>query len=143
MSKRFNFLRKNIFLWSTPFIVIIGVFNMNKVLDINIHDTYYIINQLDFFLGISIVFLSLGFVYFILEKLGFKFSKIMTIIQFILLLLPIINYFLILGNSLDRFYTVTSYPNPSIVTTIIIIFISFLVFITNLIIGFKNRTKLY
>jgi heme/copper-type cytochrome/quinol oxidase subunit 1 len=54
-----------IFLRTIPIIMIIGLLSEDAILDINVHDTYYVIGYLHLAILISIVFGIIGCVYWI------------------------------------------------------------------------------
>ena len=63
------------FLLSIPIIMLIGVLSGDTVLDINVHDTYYVIAYLHFAILISILFGIIGMGYWIMQKANRKLSK--------------------------------------------------------------------
>ncbi len=73
-----NKLIKNphlIFFISIPKIIIIGILSRDNVFDINVHDSYFVMNYLDFSIMISILFAIIGFGYWIMQKVDRKLSK--------------------------------------------------------------------
>lgn len=64
-----------IFLLAIPIIVLIGILSGDAVLDINVHDTYFIIAYLHFATLISIIFGIIGIGYWIMQKADRKLSK--------------------------------------------------------------------
>ena len=64
-----------IFLLAIPIIILIGILSENAMLDINVHDTYYVIAYLDFAILISILFGIIGIGYWIMQKTDKKLSK--------------------------------------------------------------------
>ena len=64
-----------IFLLAIPIIMLIGILSGDAVLDINIHDTYFVITHLHFEILISILFGIIGIGYWIMLKTGRKLSK--------------------------------------------------------------------
>ncbi len=73
-----NKLIKNphlIFFISIPKIIIIGILSRDNVFDINVRDSYFVMNYLDFSIMISILFAIIGFGYWIMQKVDRKLSK--------------------------------------------------------------------
>ncbi|NQY31447.1 MAG: cbb3-type cytochrome c oxidase subunit I [Flavobacteriaceae bacterium] len=64
-----------IFLLSIPIIMLIGILSGDAMLDINVHDTYYVIAYLHLAILISVLFGIIGIGYWIMRKLGRKLSK--------------------------------------------------------------------
>ena len=64
-----------IFLLAIPMIMLIGILSEDAVLDINVHDTYYVIAYLHLSILISILFGIFGIVYWIMLKADRKLSK--------------------------------------------------------------------
>ncbi|HMB63212.1 MAG TPA: cbb3-type cytochrome c oxidase subunit I [Eudoraea sp.] len=64
-----------IFLLSIPIIMLIGILSGNAVLDLNIHDTHYVIAYLHFATLIAILFGIIGVGYWIMQKTDRKLSR--------------------------------------------------------------------
>ena len=64
-----------IFLLSIPIIMLIGILSEDAVLDINVHDTYYVIAYLHLAILISILFGIFGIGYWIMLKADRKTIK--------------------------------------------------------------------
>ncbi len=64
-----------IFLLAIPIIMLIGILNGDAVLDINVHDTYYVISHFHIATLISILFGIIGIGYWIMNKANRKLSK--------------------------------------------------------------------
>lgn len=64
-----------IFWLSIPVIILIGILNIGKTFDVNIDDTYYIIDFRFITHLISIVFLIIGFGYWIMQKSNRRLSR--------------------------------------------------------------------
>ena len=64
-----------IFLLAIPIILLFGILNADNVLDINIHDTYFVILYIHFAILISILFGLMGIGYWIMQKSNRKLSK--------------------------------------------------------------------
>jgi len=67
-----------IFLLAIPVIMLIGTLSGDAVLDINVHDTYYVIAYLHLAILISILFGIIGIGYWIMLKAGRKLSKLLN-----------------------------------------------------------------
>ncbi|WP_460219343.1 cbb3-type cytochrome c oxidase subunit I [Psychroserpens sp. MEBiC05023] len=64
-----------IFLIAIPIIILIGILSGDAVLDINVHDTYYVIAYFHLATLISILFGVIGIGYWIMQKADRKLSK--------------------------------------------------------------------
>ena len=64
-----------IFLLAIPIIILIGILSGESVLDINVHDTYYVIAYFHLAMLISILFGIIGIGYWIMQKANRKLSK--------------------------------------------------------------------
>ncbi|WP_024770899.1 cbb3-type cytochrome c oxidase subunit I [Aquimarina macrocephali] len=85
-----------IFLLTIPIIMLIGFLSRGAVLDINIHDTYYIIDYFYLATLISILFGIIGLGYWIMQKVNRKLSKWLNWAHIVLtfggvILVPILN----------------------------------------------------
>lgn len=72
-----------IFLTAIPIVILMGVLSKDAVLDINIHDTYYIIEHLFIAILISILFGIMAFGYWIMQKTNRSLSKWLNAIHVI------------------------------------------------------------
>ena len=70
-----------IFLIAIPIIMLIGILSGDAVLDINVHDTYYIIAYLHFATLISVLFGIIGIGYWFMLKANRKLSKWLNLIH--------------------------------------------------------------
>ena len=75
-----------IFLVSIPIIMLMGIFNKATVLDINISDTYYVIDYLYLTILISMLFGLIGIGYWIMQKTNRKLSNRLNWIHTVLTL---------------------------------------------------------
>lgn len=73
-----------IFLLSIPIVLLIGIFNEESTLTINVHDTYFIIAYLHVAILISILFSILGFGYWLMNKAQYKLNKGLNLAHIIL-----------------------------------------------------------
>jgi heme/copper-type cytochrome/quinol oxidase subunit 1 len=73
-----EYIQKNpyfIFLTLIVIFLAIGFLNAEETLDINIHDTYYVISYLHFAVLLSVIYTFLAILYFALIKLNFPLIK--------------------------------------------------------------------
>ena len=70
-----------IFLFSIPIIILFGILNRNEILDINVHDTYFVFSPIDLTILISILFGIIGIGYWIMLKANRKLSKWLNLIH--------------------------------------------------------------
>lgn len=133
-------------------IVIIGLIKNiseeNDVLDINIHDTYFVISNFDLTLFLSFSYFLNGFGYWIVQKkLKRNLVKSLTYIHSLILIGGFVSYWLVLGYS--KLFLESPFPlfdNQQIINQTLVIIASSIVLIgipiycINLIIGiFKKR----
>ena len=64
-----------IFFISIPVIILTGFINGNKMMNINVFDTYFVFNQIDLAILISILFSIIGFGYWIMQRTNRNLSK--------------------------------------------------------------------
>jgi|SRR5690606_8743235 len=64
-----------IFLLAIPITIMIGMLREDEVLDINVHDTYFVIAHSHLSMLISILFGIIGMVYWIIQKADRRLSK--------------------------------------------------------------------
>lgn len=133
-------------------IVIIGLIKNlsaeNDVLDINIHDTYFVISNLDLTVFLSFSYFLNGFGYWIVQKkLNRNLIKSLTIIHSIILIGGFISYWLVLGYS--KLFIKKPFPlfddyeiinQTLVIITSLIVAIGIPIYCLNLLIGvFKNK----
>lgn len=68
-----------LFLFLIAFFLIVGFLNSQKTLDINIHDTYFVISYWHFGMFFSFVYSFIALIYFVLIKLNFILIKWITV----------------------------------------------------------------
>ena len=73
-----------IFWLSIPLIILIGFISGDEPLDINVHDTYFVIYHIHLAILISIIFGIIGFGYWITQKANRKLSKWLNLIHVML-----------------------------------------------------------
>ncbi len=64
-----------IFLIAIPIVMIVGILFIDATLDINVHDTYFVIAYFHFAALISILFAIIGVGYYLIQKSDRKLSK--------------------------------------------------------------------
>ena len=74
----------HIFWLSIPIVLLIGIFNPERSVDINVYDTYYIFFLKDLTYLISLIFLITGLGYWLMRKTNRKLSNRLNIIHIIL-----------------------------------------------------------
>ena len=136
-----------IFLLSIPLIMLIGILSGEADLDINVHDTYYVISYLHLAILISILFAIISIGYWIMLKTNRKLSKWFNLTHIILTIGGLISLFGISILPSDSNYDSSSLifddlAMESLLRTLIILLMIFgqLIYIINLIIGiFRTR----
>ena len=63
------------FLISVPILLFIGILNGDALLDINVHDTYFIISYFHLTILISFLFGIIGIAYWIMKKINIELSR--------------------------------------------------------------------
>jgi heme/copper-type cytochrome/quinol oxidase subunit 1 len=136
-------------------ILIIGLLQNNDpeaFLDINFHDTYYVIRNLDCTIFLSSCYFLMGLGYWLLQKVFKKqLVKYLTIIHSVVLIGSFVFYWMVIFYS-KLFITENSFPfNNNYISTnttlliefLLIIFIAMPVYIVNLLIGlFRKNTEI-
>ncbi|NAS32527.1 hypothetical protein GTQ40_16210 [Flavobacteriaceae bacterium R38] len=70
-----------IFLFTIPIIILIGILNRDTTLDINVHDTYFVIFFFHLAMLISILFGIIGLGYRIMKETNKRLSKWLNLIH--------------------------------------------------------------
>lgn len=74
--------KPHIFLWlSIPFILLMGISDLNESININFHDTYFVVSNWHLAILISMYFALLGLIYWSLIKSEFKPIEWLTLIH--------------------------------------------------------------
>ena len=91
-----SFIRKPYlyFLIITILILVIGVSNENSIIDLNIHDNYYVIPNSILTYYISPIFLIFGLCYYIIYKLELKLTDKITYLHVIISISSLFLYFI-------------------------------------------------
>lgn len=66
---------------SIPIIALFGIVNRNDMLNINVHDTYFVFSNTDLTMVLSILFALIGLGYWMLIKANGKLSKLLNLIH--------------------------------------------------------------
>ncbi|MET0945179.1 MAG: hypothetical protein ABWY22_07210 [Flavobacterium sp.] len=123
----------------------------NSILDINVHDTYYVISNYDCTLVLFTTYFLTGLLYWLFEKLPQKqLVKPLTIIHSTILVGSFISYWLIIFLDdklfvIDPNFPLLNYKDQVINITLLlelftIAFVGIPIFIINLLIGLLRRT---
>ena len=137
-----------IFLIFTPILFLIGYFSPKNTFDINIYDTYYVVEHGLIPVAISLFFGIIGFGYWLILKFKGKLSKLLTIIHIVLTIggLTIIrilheHYRESKPESLLFDYDFNENLNMTMFTISLIILFGQIIYPINLVVGFIKRNK--
>jgi heme/copper-type cytochrome/quinol oxidase subunit 1 len=133
-------------------IVIIGLSNHNDTLDINVHDTYFVVAYLHVTIALFLFYFLNGLGYWLIQKqLKKKLLKPLTIIHSTILIGSFIIYWLIIFLDdklfvIDPNFPLLNYKNEIINMTLVsefllIVFLAFPIFIINLFVSLLRRTN--
>jgi len=137
----------------TVLIIIIGIVQNNNpkvFLDINIHDTYYVMSNFDSTIFISVCFFLMGTGYWIVQKLfKKKLVRFLTLIHSIILIGSFFLYWIIFfynrRTQIDsNFPLFDDFQSVNIVLVselFLIVFIATPIYIINLLIGIFRKSK--
>lgn len=127
-------------------ILLIGLYDMDGTLDINIHDTYFVISRFDIAVILSIVYFIYGFGYWLVqEKFKKRLAKILTITHSVILIGSFITYWIVIYYT--RLFATNDFPlfdnyqtiNITLVTSSILCIIALPIYIINLAIGIFRK----
>ncbi len=137
-----------IFLFAIPVLLLIGILSWDTVLDINVHDTYFVIAHLHIAILLSVVFGLLGLGYWIVLKVGGKLSKVLTLVHMVftiggvlgLYLLPVFSF---TSESTSNFpqYDDLVIKNIMTVCVLVIMVCAQLLYLANVTIGVFGKRK--
>ena len=127
-------------------ILLIGLYDMDETLDINVHDTYFVIAHFYVAIILSIVYFIYGFGYWLVqEKLKKRLVKLLTIIHSVFMIGSFLTYWieiyyirLFAANNFllfDKYETI----NITLVICTILSLIAFPIYTTNLAIGIFRK----
>lgn len=135
--------------WLSILPIIFISYLMNKfsgTMDINIHDTYYVIENLHFTISLCIIYFAIGTIYFILYQLKIKLNRTLTIIHMLAmtvgLLISIILYSTFVSQSnADTLHFTKNISRINLVLGISIVFFALaqVIFILNICIGVFHK----
>ena len=130
------------YLWGTAILVLITGFinfDSDSAIDINVHDTYFVIHHFAIAELITLYLLFAGFLYWIYQKANLKLNAHLTKTHLILTVGGILLYFVLSG--LFQRNEQADYKTFNITISILILVILFgqLLFILNLILGLFRR----
>lgn len=126
--------------------LLIGVSNMDGTLDINIHDTYFVIAHFYVAIILSIVYFIYGFGYWLVqEKFKKRLVKILTIIHSVFLIGSFLAYWIVIYYT--RLFATNNFPlfdnyqtiNITLVICTVLCLIALPIYITNLAIGIFRK----
>lgn len=142
----------NLFWLVALIILVIGLIqtqNEDTTLDINIHDTYFVIAHFYVALFLSLAYYLIGLGYWIVQKvMKRKLIKVLTIIHSVILNGSFIVYWLVIGYS--KAFVDTPFPlfdnyqlinQTLVILTVLILLIGQPIYIINLIIGILKKQK--
>lgn len=142
----------HLFLLVSILILLIGFYrntNPNSILDINVHDTYFVISNYDCTLVLFTTYFLMGILYWLFEKLPQKkLIKPLTMIHSIILIGSFILYWLIIiynkvflsNPTFPMFDNGSELINITLVLELLLIaFLAIPVFIINLLIGLIRK----
>ncbi|GGD32352.1 hypothetical protein [Flavobacterium orientale] len=90
---------------SILFLVLSYIGDKNEILDINVHDTYYIISRQHSFILLCLIFSTTGLFYFVFDFFKIKFVSILSLVHVYgsLIFIGLFFYYLHLVNSVEDF----------------------------------------
>jgi heme/copper-type cytochrome/quinol oxidase subunit 1 len=137
-----------IFLILTPMLFLIGYFSPKNTFDINIYDTYYVVEHGLVPIAISLFFGIIGFGYWLIFKFKGKLSKLLTIVHILLTIggLIVIRILLELyrepkAESFLFDYNFNENLNMTMFIISIIILFGQIIYPINLVVGLIKRNK--
>ena len=128
-------------------ILLIGISDIDGTLDINVHDTYYVIPHFDVALILSIIYFIYGFGYWLVqEKFKKRLVKILTLLHSVFLIGSFLAYWIVIYYA--RLFASNNFPlfdnyqtiNITLVICSILCLIALPIYVANLTIGvFRKR----
>ncbi|AWK06929.1 hypothetical protein HYN56_22940 [Flavobacterium crocinum] len=134
-------------------IVIIGIVqnnDPNATLDINIHDTYFVIRNMDATIFLSVCYFLIGLGYWLIQKIFKKqLVKFLTITHSIILIGSFIFYWIIffcnpqyqVNSNFPLYDDYVSVNTVLIIEFLLIFFVATPIYIINLLIGIFRKNK--
>ncbi len=140
-----KFKKPHFYFWTTAILIlIIGliIFDSESAIDINVHDTYYVINHFVLTELIALLLIFAGLLYWIYEKVNRKLNIVLTKTHLITTIGGILAYPLLIAISSRFFKNNSLILNILSAIIILIVIIAQFLFFINLIIGlFKKNEK--
>lgn len=99
-----------IFIFTGFTILVVGLIFFQSTLDINLHDTYFVIAHVHIALYLCLLFLAFSLIYFIFNKLKKPLNKSLAIIHYIFTILTII---LLVFSSTDSYNHIKRYTGDN------------------------------
>ena len=134
-----------IYLLTIPIIMLIGILSRDVVLDINVHDSYFVITYLHFAILLSMLFGIIGIGYWIIQKTGRKLSKWLSSTHIGLTFGGILVVWILtkLYRTEIMEYEFNYYLSKTITVVILLMIVGQLTFPINIVCGLlkKNKTK--
>lgn len=135
---------------SILFLILSCMGDKNETLNINLHDTYYVITFQHAYNFLCLIFFITGLIYLLFDCFKFTLSLILSrvhIYSTLFLLFVLLNYFwkIKLQNAPDRYYTFTNYPEDNSFAILIVLFIIILIqllFIINIFVSLIKKMRL-
>lgn len=140
-----------LFLVLIPIIMIVGFINRKETLDINVHATYYVINNLHLAILISIFMIILAFGYFLSTIYSIPLINWMTISHVLITIFGIFLIYVLFKTqlyfeskkntieSILKYSKIIKRINLTLFSILGITILSQFIFLINVIIGFKNK----
>jgi heme/copper-type cytochrome/quinol oxidase subunit 1 len=122
--------------------LLLGVTDIDGTLDINVHDTYFVISHFDVGIVLCVVYFIYGFGYWLVqEKLRKKLVKALTILHSVFLIGSFLGYWIVIFY--NRLFAQNNFPlfddyqtiNITLVICTILCLIAFPIYVINLVIG--------
>jgi len=137
-----------IFWFSIPIIILFGLTNGDNYLDVNLHDTMFVVTNSYIAKIFSVLFGLIGVGYWLMHKFRYNLSKRLNLIHIILTIGGLITIWtIILIFSESNFKYGNSYPNKinrNLILTILtlLIIIGQLIYLTNIIGGLIKKRNI-
>jgi heme/copper-type cytochrome/quinol oxidase subunit 1 len=129
------------------FLILSFTVDKKETLDINVHDTYYVITFQHTFVLLFGVFVTIGLFYLMFDCFKVNLSLVLSrvhIYSTLFLLFILSNYLwkIKVQNAPDRYYTITNYPQDNSFAILIVLFIIILIqllFIINIFVSLIKK----
>jgi heme/copper-type cytochrome/quinol oxidase subunit 1 len=144
--------KAHMYFWITTILIVFagGVEHLlfgDTTLDLNVHDTYYVIDHLYVVILLTLVYFTLGLGYYVLYKIGISLNKKLTKVHTVVTVLAVPAYY-----SLCSYYAIINAADPMTIsnygalnTELVIIFFAVLLiqplYFINIIVSLIKRKK--